>query len=62
MYMSFRVIGETYISTLGVSLIDGLFTVLYIHACLFRSICMNLTALDIMNCCFGYHELLLWIL
>ncbi|KAK9142670.1 hypothetical protein Syun_012070 [Stephania yunnanensis] len=61
MYMSFRVIGETYTSTLGVSLIDGLFTVLYIHACLFLSFCMNLTTSDIMNCCFGYHELLLWI-
>ncbi|KAK9121097.1 hypothetical protein Syun_018714 [Stephania yunnanensis] len=23
----------------------------------FRSICMNLTALDIMNCCFGYCEM-----
>ncbi|KAK9163576.1 hypothetical protein Syun_004478 [Stephania yunnanensis] len=58
MYMSFRVIGETYTSTLGVSLIDELFTVLYIHACLFLSFCMNLNILD---CCFGYHELLLWI-
>ncbi|KAK9134832.1 hypothetical protein Syun_014162 [Stephania yunnanensis] len=33
------------------SLIDGLFTVLYIHAFLisFHSICMNSTALDIVN-------------
>ncbi|KAK9097934.1 hypothetical protein Syun_024979 [Stephania yunnanensis] len=39
--------------------------VLYIHACLFLSFCMNLTrfgyhelvALDIMNCCFGYCEM-----
>ncbi|KAK9098903.1 hypothetical protein Syun_020618 [Stephania yunnanensis] len=56
MYMSFRVIGEAYTSTLGVSLIDGLFTVLYIHACLFLSFYLH--EFD----CFGYHELLLWIL
>ncbi|KAK9118697.1 hypothetical protein Scep_016790 [Stephania cephalantha] len=60
MYMSFRVIGEAYTSTLGVSLIDGLVTFFYIHAFLdsFRFICMNSTALDIVNCCFGYCEML----
>ncbi|KAK9120999.1 hypothetical protein Syun_018616 [Stephania yunnanensis] len=42
------------------SLIDELFTVFYIHAFLdsFHSICMNSTALDIVNCCFGYCEML----
>ncbi|KAK9127566.1 hypothetical protein Syun_016363 [Stephania yunnanensis] len=56
MYMSFRVIGETYTSTLGVSLIDGLFTVLYIHA--FFILFVYVHEFD----CFGYRELLLWIL
>ncbi|KAK9162995.1 hypothetical protein Syun_003897 [Stephania yunnanensis] len=58
--MSCVVLIYIYLGGTETSLIDGLFTVFYIHAFLdsFHSICMNSTALDIVNCCLGYCEML----